>query len=321
MPQSEQFGPTPDLTPQARHDAEVIQIGSHAEQIFNQSPDGYKDVFKDLEKLRKEDTPEQFAKDLEAINQRLHLDGWLPNMEIVMTPKGGFMLRRQSDSEWKQEAQQRQQQYNDRSYAAPAPAASPGGYNSGYSPSEGASGRGGYAPRQRYNPEQRGNPGNFRYNPRVSGDAAKRIMAAAHSDIGQPMWRETNHGASGAREGCAASVSSVLRQAGVSNVHEMECHRLQAALQQEGWTVSHTPSPGDVVFGYGGLSRAHVGIVGENGTAMDNHSSTGQWSSDSLSYFGRWNETVFLHPPQAKDQPDTPAPTPAAHTPAPAPAG
>jgi hypothetical protein len=135
------------------------------------------------------------------------------------------------------------------------------------------------------------------------------------------MWRETNHGASGAREGCAASVSAVLRHAGVSQVNEMECHRLQAALQHEGWTMTNTPAPGDVVFGYGGLSRAHVGIVDENSRAMDNHSSTGQWSSDSLSYFGNWHQNVFLHPPQGSDS-TAPAQVPVHHvaTPAPAPA-
>jgi hypothetical protein len=305
------------------HDAQLLAIGNKAEGIFTQNPDGYQEIFKDLDKLRQSESPDKFQKDLEALNARLHQDGWLPNMEIVMAPKGGFMLRRQSDSDWNHEAQLAKQQNSDKSYAAPR-GQSPAGYNSGYSPSGGASGRGGYAPRARYNPEQKGSAGNFHYDPTVSGDAAKRILSAAHNDIGQAMWRQTNHGASGAREGCAASVSSVLRQAGVSNVHEMECHRLQAALQHEGWTVTNKPSPGDVVFGYGGLSRAHVGIVGDNGTAMDNHSSTGQWSQDSLSYFGKWNENVFLHPPQGHDQPSTPATTPApVHhvAPAAAPAG
>ena len=300
------------------HTAQIQQIETHAEQIFTQNPQNYQEVFKDLEQLRKTETPEQFAKDLEEINAKLHMDGWLPTMEIVMTPKGGFMLRRQSDSEWEDEQKLQQQQYNDQSYAAPA-GSSPGGYNSGYSPTEGASGRGGYAPRARYNENYRGNSGKFRYNPNVSGPASKRIIEAAKADVGQQLWRRTNHGASGGNLGCAASVSTALREAGVSKVSEMECHRLQAALQKEGWTVTNTPSPGDVVFGYGGVSRAHVGIVGENSTVFDNHSSTGQWSQDSLAYFQRWNQNVFLHPPQAEN---TPKPQPAAaQQPAAAPAG
>lgn len=311
--------------PQPDHNTQILQLENHAEQIFTQNPQNLQEVFKDLDKLRKSEAPQQFAKDLEAINQRLHEDGWLPTMEIVMTPKGGFNLRRQSNNQWQQEQQDRQQQYNDKNYAAPQPAASPGGFNSGYSPTEGASKKGGYAPRATYDPSSRGNPGRFRYDPKISGDAAKRILQATHADVGQQMWRQTNHGASGANEGCAASVSSVLRQAGVSKVNEMECHRLQSALQHEGWTVTNTPSPGDVVFGYGGLSRAHVGIVGENGKAFDNHSSTGQWSPDSLSYFSNWHQNVFLHPPQSTDS-TSPAQAPVQHhvpavAAAPAPAG
>ncbi|MBS1990463.1 MAG: hypothetical protein JSS83_08095 [Cyanobacteria bacterium SZAS LIN-3] len=300
------------------HDTQIQQIEQHAEQIFSKNPNDLKEVFKDLDQLRQSESPEQFAKDLEAINARLHQDGWLPTMEIVMTPKGGFMLRRQSDSEWQKEQELENQQYNDSSYAAPAPT-SPGGFNSGYSPTEGASRRGGYARRATYNPNMRGDSGRFRYNPNISGPAAKRIVDVAKNDVGQQLWRGTNHGASGANLGCAASVSTALREAGVSRVSEMECHRLQAALQKEGWTITNTPSPGDVVFGYGGVSRAHVGIVGENGTVFDNHSSTGQWSQDSLSYFSRWNQNVFLHPPQADN---TPKPQPAAvQQPAAVPAG
>jgi hypothetical protein len=292
--------------PQPDHDAQLLQIENHAEQIFLQNPDGYKDVFKDLQQLKKSESKEDFAKDLEAINLKLHEDGWLPTMEIVMTPKGGFMLRRQSNQDWQSEQKQQQQQYNDSNYRAPAPAASPQGYNSGYSPSGGRSGGGGYQTNTPYDSSRRGNPGRFRYNPQISGDAARRILEMSHNCKSKQMWRETNHGASGANLGCAASVSAVLRDAGVSKVSEMECHRLQAALQQEGWTVTNTPSPGDVVFGYGGLSKAHVGIVDQNGGVMDNHSSTGQWSQDSLSYFNNWNQTVFLHPPQAENP--TPAP-------------
>jgi len=300
------------------HDALLLKIENHAEDILSKNPNAYKDVFQDLDKLRKSEDPQKFAKDLEAINLKLHEDGWLPGMEIVMTPKGGFLVRNQTDPQWIEEQKQRQKQYADRSQGAPAPSASPEGYNSGYSPSGGRSGKGGYTPRPSYDPHMQGSPGKFQYNPNVSGDAAKRILAATHADVHQEMWRQTNHGASGAREGCAASVSSVLRQAGVSNVHEMECHRLQAALQKEGWTVSHTPQPGDVVFGYGGLSRAHVGIVGENGTAFDNHSSTGQWSQDKLSYFGNWHQTVFLHPPQGQEHAENHTPPPEQHTPLPA---
>jgi len=299
--------------PQPDHDLQIQQIEKHAEQIFTQSPDNYKEVFKDLEQLKKSESPEQFAKDLEEINAKLHMDGWLPTMEIVMSPKGGFMLRRQSNSEWENEQKLQQQHYNDQSYAAPQ-GSSPGGYNSGYSPSEGASGRGGYAPRARYNSNYKGNSGKFRYNPNVSGPASEKIVAAAKADVGRQLWRETNHGASGGNLGCAASVSTALRQAGVSRVSEMECHALQAALQKEGWTVTNTPSPGDVVFGYGGVSRAHVGIVGENSTVFDNHSSTGQWSQDSLSYFSKWNQNVFLHPPQAENTPKVQPVQPAAVT-------
>jgi len=148
----------------------------------------------------------------------------------------------------------------------------------------------------RPNHHKGGGPGEH-YDSHVSGDAAHRILQAAHADKGRPMWQQTDHGASGANEGCAASLSAVLRQAGVSHANAEDVHGLQSQLEREGWTRTSTPRPGDAVFGYGGRSKAHCGIVDENHGAMYNHSSTGRWSNDNLSYFNNWNQRVFLRPP------------------------
>ena len=138
--------------------------------------------------------------------------------------------------------------------------------------------------------------------------------AAAHKE----MW--TNFPAADAEEGCAASVSQVLDDAHVAHLTpdqgDAMVSTMQADLQKQGWTVTDKPQPGDVVCGYGGLSSAHTGIVGTNGTVYDNHSSTGQFSQDQLSYFSNWDQVTFLKPPDASNDAIASAKS-EAHSPAP----
>ena len=141
---------------------------------------------------------------------------------------------------------------------------------------------------------------NYDGNPSHMSDTQQRIVAQAEQSLGNAMWGGWS--AASAEEGCAASVSQILNDAGVAdlhNAHDCNCDGVQADLLAQGWTMTNTPQPGDVWIGRGGESEAHTGIIGMNGTLMDNHSNSGFWSQDSASYTGAWNNCVFLKPPDA----------------------
>ncbi|CAN5705076.1 hypothetical protein BH10CYA1_BH10CYA1_05860 [soil metagenome] len=341
-------GPT-DASPLSAHDQLVRQFEGDFAAQYKKDPndkDAMKHVWEELQKLHGIDgNDERFQADMRMINKFLEDKGILPKLEIEEDPNNpnnpdGFKIGpidpaspdSPSNEKASLDANQAAQQATENSPA--------GGYNS--SPSEsggysggaqagdsGGSGSGGYdggasndgSGGAAYNPEFSGKAGFDGYDATVdpNNQAQGSILDTAANDVGHAMWKQINGGASGGNEGCAASVSAVLDQAGVANISEMECHHMQAALQGQGWSLTNKPQPGDVVIGYGGLSTAHTGIVGKNGTVFDNHSSTGTWQQDQLSYFKNWNQVVFLH----KDAPATPAPAahapaPETHTPAPA---
>ena len=139
-------------------------------------------------------------------------------------------------------------------------------------------------------------------SPKAPGaNSAGTILGDAQSDIGQKEWTTTSEDRSvceNGEDGCAASVSAVLRQAGVYNGDQTSVQGLQTSLQSQGWTVDKTPQPGDVILAYDGISSGHCGIVGQNGTAFMNASSTGEWTPTTVNYFtSNWREVVYLHPP------------------------
>ncbi|HEY9772674.1 MAG TPA: hypothetical protein V6C81_02570 [Planktothrix sp.] len=121
-------------------------------------------------------------------------------------------------------------------------------------------------------------------------DAGGKILVHADHNVGQQLWRKYM---SDGNLGCAASVANVLNQAGFSYANSMSVRGLEDQLLSHGWHYDSTPHAGDVVTGYRGGSTsgsAHCGIVGQNGTSYDNHSSNGEWLPDSLS---RWNTSSF----------------------------
>ena len=71
----------------------------------------------------------------------------------------------------------------------------------------------------------------------------------------------------------------------------MAVYGVETLLQDKGWVRVDGPMPGAVVCGYrserpGGGGGAHIGIVGSDGqTIYNNHSDTGQWTADPLSFF------------------------------------
>ncbi|MBI2812011.1 MAG: hypothetical protein HYX67_14440 [Candidatus Melainabacteria bacterium] len=303
-----------EVAPLSAHDQLVRQFEHDFTDQYKKDPNdkaAMSKVFEELQKLHGIDgSDERFQADMRMINKFLEDKGVLPKLEIDEDPnnpnnpdgfKIGPMDPASPDSPSNEKASLEQ-------------AGDSGGSGSGgYDGSASNDGSGGAA----YNPGFSGQAGFDGYDATVdpNNQTQNSILDTAATDVGHAMWKQINGGASGGNEGCAASVSAVLDQAGVANVSEMECHHLQSALQGQGWSLTNKPQPGDVVIGYGGLSAAHTGIVGKNGTVFDNHSSTGTWQQDQLSYFKNWNQVVFLH----KDAPATPAP--AAHAPAPAATG
>ena len=148
-----------------------------------------------------------------------------------------------------------------------------------------------------------GSIANYDGNQSDMSSTQQGIMSEANKDVGQAMWGGwSKDGATGV-EGCAASVSQVLDNAGAANLHNAQddnVNGMQADLQAQGWTVTDKPQPGDVWVGRGGASSGHTGIVGENNTLLNNNSSDGKFSSDPLSMTSEWTNSVYLKPPASK---------------------
>jgi hypothetical protein len=60
---------------------------SRVENDLKSRPDNFRDVFDDLSRMRKED-PQEFSRNLDEMNQRLHKDGFLPKLQIVEDEDG-----------------------------------------------------------------------------------------------------------------------------------------------------------------------------------------------------------------------------------------
>lgn len=134
-------------------------------------------------------------------------------------------------------------------------------------------------------------------------DAGKRIVAAARADYGQSLWRNHAAAVQWGNLGCAASVSTVLRDAGISRVDELSVQRLSSRLEREGWKAQPFKNrrPGDVIIA-SGPRHGHTGIVGETpDITYDNHSSSGRWSQDRAAYWlsnPHWTAVYVLRPPE-----------------------
>lgn len=148
-----------------------------------------------------------------------------------------------------------------------------------------------------------------RENSGPMGDQNARNLRSAKGHVGDQMWRN-GYGLGNGRLGCAASVSEVLKDAGVRGVHSAGVAQAAEQLTRQGWT-QHSgldkAEPGDVVVvarrsGWrNGGGGAHIGIVGENGKVYHNRSSTGRWTEDSLGrVFGGGMSRFILKPPRGR---------------------
>lgn len=135
-------------------------------------------------------------------------------------------------------------------------------------------------------------------------DAARKITSAATASLGQVKWGRHAAATQNGNLGCAASVSSVLRDAGVANIDELAVTGLAQKLRSQGWHAVpfEQRKPGDVIIALGAAGRhGHTGIVGANvNDTYNNHSSSGLWSRDDASYWkrGRWPVVYVLQAPE-----------------------
>lgn len=141
------------------------------------------------------------------------------------------------------------------------------------------------------------------------GDQNARNLRSAKGHVGDQLWRN-GYGLGNGRLGCAASVSEVLKDAGVRGVRSAGVAQTAEQLTRQGWT-QHSgldkAEPGDVVVvvrrsGWrNGGGGAHIGVVGENGKVYHNKSSTGRWTEDSLQRtFGGGMSRFILKPPRGR---------------------
>jgi len=127
-----------------------------------------------------------------------------------------------------------------------------------------------------------------------------QVAAVAASLQGQSLWGWSG---SGARLGCAASVSTVMEKSGYNYIKSASVNGVAEQAESHGWQKTQGlagAQPGDMVYGRIG-GDAHIGIVGNNGKLYDNWSSDGRWHEENLStsyiarHFGR--NTYVLHQP------------------------
>jgi hypothetical protein len=270
-------------------------------------------VFKELRGLQKSETDQVLQKDLLKINQDLHKQHLLPYFEIIeeaadpKTNPDGFDLKNLSTPQ----------------PAPPVPplmeSTPPGGNFNGSGSGEGGSGGGsdGGSDDGDGNGTANGSgggdvssisdPGGDTWDGVSQGDMPLSGLSA--KNLGQQLWAETPWASfcDNANEGCAASVSKVLEDAGISYAASPGVLALSDQLTSHGWSKSSgvdTAQPGDVIYGNNGGSDQHVGIVGlDRGQLVlyNNWSSDGKWHEEPLKSFYiathfKDNVTV-LHPP------------------------
>jgi len=123
----------------------------------------------------------------------------------------------------------------------------------------------------------------------------QRLLIAAKQSVGKAMWNTPRYNPATLEYGnlgCAASVSEVMRVAGVDgNMTSAGSILLEEKIIKAGGYRVSNPQPGDIVFGRrppGQHSKGHVGIVGEDGKVYHNSSARKQWVAADLA-------TVFNH--------------------------
>jgi hypothetical protein len=142
-----------------------------------------------------------------------------------------------------------------------------------------------------------------------SSSKSASILNAAKQSVGKQMWK--GYGLSDGALGCAASLSSVLKVAGVKYATSVRTKEVRAKLLKgpdhateydirKGATdsiddarLAAVAQPGDILVAFMDSfprcsvgPRAHCGIIGANGTVYTNDWNNGIWTHGSIhTYF------------------------------------
>lgn len=135
------------------------------------------------------------------------------------------------------------------------------------------------------------------------------ILKAARGSVGKEMWR--GYGLEDGRLGCAASLSSVLKTAGIKYATSLRTRDVRSKLIKgpnrvteydlktggndsiDDARVKSLAKPGDVLVAFMDPfprcsvgARAHCGIIGENGSVYTNDWNNGVWTHGNIhTYF------------------------------------
>lgn len=305
----------------------ISAAGTHAEQRIeadlHKAPTSMLPVYEELWNLKMSESSEVFRNDLLRINQDLHNAHLLPYFMLIVD---------QSDQSPQQPADFGMS--NLASGEAPAPAAPPrmeplpaSGNYGGTGPGAGVAPEGGdgNGTADGGNGDDVGpiaDPGGDPYDGSDPGNMTIADLAA--QGLGKSLWAESPwaNDCSGGTEGCAASVSVVLQEAGVSkDLLSNNVDTLAANLTEKGhWTSSSdisTAKPGDVIVG-STADAGHCGIVGiDRGQLVLynnwSHSSPPSWHEEPLksSYLVTHfqGHLQILHPPASQTTAHTAAST------------
>jgi hypothetical protein len=114
----------------------------------------------------------------------------------------------------------------------------------------------------------------------------QRLLVAAKQSVGKPMWSTGpwNHAAlEYGNLGCAASVSQVMKAAGIDGPSSAGAKALGDKILKAGGQLVTNPQPGDIVVGQRGPGKhGHIGIVGEDGKVYHNSSAKRYWVEGNL---------------------------------------
>jgi hypothetical protein len=130
----------------------------------------------------------------------------------------------------------------------------------------------------------------------------QRLLMAAKQSVGKAMWNSGKWSAASLEYGnlgCAASVSEVMKAAGVDGraMTSAGVTVLEERILKEGGYRVNNPQPGDIVVGKRGPGKhGHIGIVGEDGKVYHNSSAKRHWVEADLStVFGRSRGFTDVH--------------------------
>lgn len=143
----------------------------------------------------------------------------------------------------------------------------------------------------------------------VSSSLSTKIEKAAQDSVGKKMW--FGFGLPNGHLGCAASVSNVLKKAGIKNVSSAATKYMRAKIRKSAYKtqefrikeggnkaiddkrLAQVAKPGDVLIAFmdplpkGNIGpKAHCGIISRNGKVFTNDWNDGIWKHASIhTYF------------------------------------